>query len=135
MNRKTMPKTAKKPTRSKLVKKLDTVFSLYIRLRYADNRGMAKCFTCGKVDHWKKLQAGHFQSRRHYSTRWNEENVQVQCQSCNLYNQGQQYIYAKNLGLELAESLSLKAQKLVKFSIVDLEEMIAHYQHEVKKLS
>lgn len=130
-----MPKTAKKPTRSKLVKKLDTVFSLYIRLRYADNRGMAKCFTCGKVDHWKKLQAGHFQSRRHYSTRWNEENVQVQCQSCNLYNQGQQYIYAKNLGLELAESLSLKAQKLVKFSIVDLEEMIAHYQHEVKKLS
>lgn len=130
-----MPKTAKKPTRSKLVKKLDTVFSLYIRLRYADNRGMAKCFTCGKVDHWKKLQAGHFQSRRHFSTRWNEENVQVQCQSCNLYNQGQQYIYAKNLGLELAESLSLKAQKLVKFSIVDLEEMIAHYQHEVKKLS
>ena len=130
-----MPKTAKKPTRSKLVKKLDTVFSLYIRLRYADNRGMAKCFTCGKVDHWKKLQAGHFQSRRHYSTRWHEDNVQVQCQSCNLYNQGQQYIYAKNLGLELAESLSLKAQKLVKFSIVDLEEMIAHYQHEVKKLS
>ena len=119
-----MPKTAKKPTRSKLVKKLDVVFSQYIRLRNSDSRGMAKCFTCGKVDHWKKLQAGHFQSRRHYSTRWDEENVQVQCKSCNLFNQGMQYTFAKNLGLDLAESLSLKSKNLVKFSSIELEEMI-----------
>ena len=130
-----MPKTAKKPTRSKLVKKLDVVFSQYIRLRNSDSRGMAKCFTCGKVDHWKKLQAGHFQSRRHYSTRWDEENVQVQCKSCNLFNQGMQYTFAKNLGLDLAESLSLKSKNLVKFSSIELEEMINHYSKEVKKLS
>ena len=130
-----MPRSAKKPTRSKLVKKLDTVFSQYIRLRNADAKGMAKCFTCGKVDHWKRLQAGHFQSRRHYSTRWDEDNVQVQCCKCNMFNQGEQYTFAKNLGLDLAESLSLKTQKLVKFSIVDLQEMYEHYQKEVKKLS
>tara|TARA_B100000497_G_scaffold73776_1_gene82695 strand:+ start:55 stop:462 length:408 start_codon:yes stop_codon:yes gene_type:complete len=135
MLRKTMPKTAKKPTRSRLVKKLDTVFSQYIRLRDADNRGMSKCFTCGKEDHWKKLQAGHFQSRRHYSTRWHEDNVQVQCQKCNLYNQGEQFLFAKNLGLELAETLSLEARNLVKFSSVELEEMINYYSKEVKKLT
>ena len=37
--------------RKKLVKKLDTVFSQYIRLRYANNE-IAECVTCGKQDHW-----------------------------------------------------------------------------------
>ena len=72
---------AKKLTRSKLVKKLDAVFSQYIRLKDADEFGNATCFTCGKVDHWKKLQNGHFQSRKHYATRWDEMNCQVQCVS------------------------------------------------------
>ena len=77
---------AKKLTRSKLVKKLDAVFSQYIRLKDADEFGNATCFTCGKVDHWKKLQNGHFQSRKHYATRWDEMNCQVQCVSgCNMY--------------------------------------------------
>ena len=59
---------AKKSTRKKLVDKLDKVFSIYIRRRYADN-DIAECFTCGKQDHWKKLQNGHFQSRKHYATK------------------------------------------------------------------
>ena len=54
-----MPKI-KKPTRSKLVKKLDTVFSQYIRLKDSKD-GIGTCVTCGKQDHWKNLQAGHFQ--------------------------------------------------------------------------
>ncbi len=59
---------AKKTPRKKLVEKLDKVFSIYIRRRNAVN-DIAECFTCGKKDHWKKLQNGHFQSRKHYSTR------------------------------------------------------------------
>ena len=51
---------AKKLTRSKLVKKLDTVFSQYIRQKNSID-GIATCFTCGKKDHWKKLQNGHVQ--------------------------------------------------------------------------
>ena len=66
---------AKKLTRTKLVKKLDTIFSQYIRKVNSDNE-ISTCFTCGKQDHWKKLQNGHFQSRRHYSTRW-DERVQL----------------------------------------------------------
>ena len=56
---------AKKLTRSKIVKKLDTVFSQYIRLKNSVDE-ISTCFTCGKQDHWKKLQNGHFQSRKHY---------------------------------------------------------------------
>jgi len=62
MPSKTIPKSKKKPSRGKLVKKLDAVFSQYIRLKDSVG-GYATCFTCGKKDHWKKLQNGHFQSR------------------------------------------------------------------------
>ena len=87
---------AKKLTRSKIVKKLDAVFSQYIRQKNAINE-IATCFTCGKQDHWKKLQNGHFQSRRFYSTRWNEQNCQVQCSGCNVFKYGEQFIFGKKL--------------------------------------
>ena len=41
-------------SRKSIVKRLDTVFSLYIRLRYSDNE-MVECFTCGKQSHFKKV--------------------------------------------------------------------------------
>ena len=84
---------AKRTQRKKLVDKLDKVFSVYIRRRYAEN-DIAECFTCGKQDHWKKLQNGHFQSRKHYATRWHEENCQVQCAGCNVFRYGEQYKFA-----------------------------------------
>lgn len=134
--RKTMPKNSKKPTRSKLVKKLDVIFSQYIRLRNADKHGMVKCFTCGKRGHWKNdgMQAGHFMSRRHYSTRWDEDNVQVQCLSCNIYQQGLQYVYSKKLGEQTSNRLYLQSQQTVKYTNADIEAMIADYSDKVKRL-
>ena len=64
-----------KLTRRKIVKKLDAIFSQYIRLKDADHNGNVTCFTCGKVEHYKKgMQCGHFQSRKHLATRFDEEN-------------------------------------------------------------
>ena len=118
-------------TRSKLVKKLDKLFSLYIRNRYSKN-SKAKCFTCGKVDDIKGLHAGHFMSRKHYSTRWDETNVQVQCPKCNLFGQGEQYTFSKNLdkkyGKGTADKLHRKARKVVKLSTNDLKELIEKYK-------
>ena len=127
---------AKKLTRTKLVKKLDTVFSQYIRQSNSVNE-IATCFTCGKEDHWKKLQNGHFQSRRHYSTRWNETNCQVQCAGCNVFRFGEQFIFGQNLdnkfGEGTARRLHIKAQKTIKFVDFELEEMINHYNSLVSK--
>lgn len=123
----------KKPTRKSLVKKLDTVFSEYIRRRYA-KEDIAECFTCRKKDHWKKLQAGHFISRKHYSTRWNEENVQVQCVGCNVYRYGEQYIFGKYLGEELSDSLLQESRKVVKLSDYDLIEKINYYKLKLEEL-
>jgi len=132
-----MPKTAKKPTRSKLVKKLDVVFSQYVRLSNADSRGFCTCVTCGKQGHWKTggIQAGHFISRKHYSTRWDERNVKPQCVACNVYRAGEQYKYSLYLGNNLAEELYSKSKNIVKFTNVELEELISTYSTKVKKLS
>ena len=122
---------AKKPSRSKVVKQLDSVFSQYIRQREAVNE-IATCFTCGKRDHWKRLQNGHFQSRKHYSTRWDETNCQVQCAGCNVFKYGEQFIFGQNLdikyGLGTSNDLYIKAKKTVKISTVELQEMIKHYK-------
>lgn len=123
---------AKKLTRSKLVKKLDSVFSQYIRLKDADEFGNATCFTCGKVDHWKKLQNGHFQSRKHYSTRWFEQNCQIQCAGCNVFRYGEQFLFSKYLdekyGDGTSEELYYKAKETIKLADFELEEMILKYK-------
>ncbi|QDP52276.1 MAG: putative protein ninG [Prokaryotic dsDNA virus sp.] len=127
----------KKPI-SKLKKELDKYFSLYIRLREATNEGLVQCFTCGKVGHYKKLQCGHFQSRRHHATRWNEWNCQVQCVKCNMYEQGAQWKFGLNLNAKYGEGTSKEleflAQTTVKISRVDYEENIRYYKALVNNL-
>ena len=55
----------KKPSRKSIVKKLDTVFSQFIRRRFAVNE-IARCVTCDKKAHWKELQAGFFSKDTNY---------------------------------------------------------------------
>ena len=126
-------------TISKLKKELDTIFSLYIRLRDATNEGLVQCFTCDKVNHYKSgMQNGHFQSRRHHSTRWNETNCQVQCVKCNLYEQGEQFKFGLALdskyGEGSAEELEFLARTILKVSRIDYEEKISYYKELVDKL-
>ena len=129
-----MPKT-KKLSRSKLVKKLDMVFSKYIRISSADKSGYCTCITCGVKKHWKEIQAGHFMSRKHYSTRWDERNVKPQCVGCNMFKQGEQYKYSLFLGKDEAEVLYLKSKETVKFSNYELEEMINNYSNRLKSIT
>lgn len=117
---------AKKISKKSLVTKLDNVFSIYIRRRYAIN-DISKCVTCNKEDHWKNLQCGHFMSRKHMSTRWDENNCQVQCAGCNVFKYGEQYLFSQYLGNNLSEELYIKSKQIVKFTELDLEEMIKHY--------
>jgi hypothetical protein len=123
----------KKPARKTIITKLDNIFSQYIRLRYSKNE-ISECVTCGKQDHWKKLQAGHFISRKHYATRWDEDNVQVQCSGCNVFRYGEQYLFSKYLGTELSEALLIKSRKIQKFTDYELLEMIEIYKDKVNNL-
>ena len=125
---------------SKLKKELDKWFSLFIRLRFATKEGLCQCVTCGKVGHYKTggMQCGHFQSRRHHATRWNEKNCAVQCISCNCFQQGQQYKFFLYLdgkyGEGTAQTLEYLAKQIIKISRSDYEENISYYKDLVKKL-
>jgi len=122
----------KKLSRGKLVKKLDAIFSRYIRLRHAKNE-IVECFTCGVKAHYKdNMQCGHFQSRRFYSTRWDETNCQVQCAGCNVFRYGEQFKFSVNLdsrfGNGTSARLETKAKEILKISTHELEDMIKKYQ-------
>ena len=131
----------KKPTVSKLKKKLDAIFSKYIRLKYAfmmDGELSCTCVTCGRTLPVKNMQAGHFMSRRHNSTRFDEMNVHPQDMSCNMYNQGCQYEHGlyidKTYGNGTADSILKKSKELKQFKTFELEEMIKDYTQKVKDL-
>jgi 5-methylcytosine-specific restriction endonuclease McrA len=124
---------AKKPSRKTIITKLDSIFSQYIRLRYSKNE-IATCVTCGKQDHWKKMQTGHFVSRKHYATRWDEDNCQVQCSGCNVFRYGEQYLFSKYLGADLSEELLMKSRKIQKFTDSELLDMIELYNEKVNNL-
>ena len=129
----------KKKSRKSIVKRLDTVFSLYIRLRYANNE-MVECYTCGKVSHFKKgMQCGHFQSRKSYATRWDLDNCKAQCYGCNVMKYGEQYKFGlkldKEFGVGTAEKLLIKSKKIVKYSNDDLESLITYYNNLLNELN
>lgn len=128
----------KKESITQLKSKLDKVFSLYIRLRDADENGMVACFTSGKIGHYTKQQAGHYISRRHMATRWNEQNVQVQSVSENIFNQGNAPMFAIKLdekyGNGTAKKLVQMSQNAFKMGRFEYEYLIKDYTEKVNEL-
>ena len=126
---------AKKVKRSTLVKKLDKAFSDFTRSKDSV-QGMSTCFTCGKVAEWKTMDAGHFQSRGKYSTRWEERNVKPQCKGCNMVNGGQQYVFGKRLdalyGPGSADEVVFQSNQLRKFSSQELIELTEYYRGKMR---
>lgn len=127
----------RKVSRKNLIKKLDNVFSLYIRRRHAKN-DIAQCYTCGKKDHYKKLQNGHFMSRKSYATRWDETNCQVQCVKCNMFEQGMSYVFGLNLNKQFgegtAEALLIKSKEILKLSNDEVISLITKYENKLNNL-
>ena len=127
----------KTQSRGSIVRKLDSIFSQYIRRRFSESN-VSECYTCGKKDDWKKLQCGHFQSRRFYATRWDELNCQVQCSGCNVFRYGEQFKFGVHLDSQYGEGtssrLEIKAKEITKISTPELKDMIKHYQELCGKL-
>ena len=123
---------------SKLKKELDTIFSTYIRIVNADDKGNNQCCTCGKIDNWRNLQCGHFVSRRYLATRFHEANCFPQCVSCNVFKYGEQWKFGqfldRNFGDGISEELVILGHSTLKISRVEYEEKISYYKATVDKL-
>mgnify|MGYP001231109364 CR=1 FL=1 len=133
-------KKPKKPSRKLLVKKLDTIFSEYVRRKDADLNGIVKCYTCEKRAYWKGqgMQNGHFISRASRILRWSVDNCRPQCYACNCMRYGQNYIFAMNLneefGYDIASELLIKSRETIKQADFELIELYEKYKLLVEKL-
>lgn len=132
----------KKLNRSQLKKKLDKFFSQYIRLRDSDGI-TAQCITCGKLDHYKSMHAGHFIVRGVMTTRWHERNVHAQCCGCNTYKFGEQakYLIAleRKYGRPAVDELmqlerDYRGDRYIKLTLPEIRDKVEYYKAKVKEL-
>lgn len=118
---------------------LDKVFQFYIRLRDAMTGGMSRCISCGKVVPFDKIQAGHFRSRKHMSTRWSELNVNSECFVCNCMDGDHLLDYRKNLIRKIGEQkvqwIESYCHETQKWSDFELVLMIKDYSKKCVQLS
>lgn len=128
----------KSPSLSALVERLDKVFSKYIRLRDAMPSGLFRCISCGKIKPIEEADCGHFHSRTHMSTRFDEDNCHAECRYCNRFSADHLIGYRENLIRKIGEQryllLEVKAHETRKWSHFELEQLVKYYRALVGKL-
>lgn len=121
------------------IRKLDTIYSKFIRLFYADANGIVKCASCGKLVFWKDADCGHYIGRQHHATRWYEKNTHPQCRDCNRFNEGNKGRYAMFLvekyGEDIIDHLEYKKTGIARWEIFELEAMYNDYKGRVAALN
>lgn len=150
------PKKKKKraETKPQLIRKLDAVFSKYIRLRDSDDNGYGECVTCktrGPIWHiteegirfLRGSHAGHFVDRGIYPLRWDETNVHLQCPGCNTYRGGAHREYTiymiDRYGRGYVDTL-LETERLYKgqgqkaFGIGEIRDLLAYWTEKYESL-
>jgi hypothetical protein len=111
---------------SYLKRKADKLFSVFIRVRDCN------CFTCGRWLDFNSRQNGHYISRNHLNTRYDEQNCNTQCVSCNVFKKGNMAMYALNLtdkyGAEILRDLDVRKRLSVANTREFLNDIIRRYE-------
>lgn len=118
-------------------KNLWKIFSLFIRQRDSDEDGFGSCISCGRVQHYKEMNAGHYHPQSlGLQTVFVEKNVALQCTHCNHALQGNQMEYSKGLlkkyGEGILEELEPLKHRSLKLYKSDYEELIEKYRALIK---
>jgi len=120
-----------------LQRKLDNLFSVYIRILHADLNGYVKCISCGKLLHFSKIDCGHFVNRncKNETLRFSPKNCFPQCRHCNFYYEGNPAGYAleiiEKFGLEHLKSLFLTQSTSFSFSDSEYKILLRYYNQEI----
>jgi len=118
------------------------MFSKMIRARDANWQGYCKCISCSTVKNWKEMEAGHFIPRGSDSAlKYNELNVNSQCNSCNVYRSGNLIEYRRGLVDKVGEDKVKKLEQSHYFKTtkkkpnqLELNVMYETYKKEFKQL-
>jgi hypothetical protein len=117
----------------------DKYFSLWIRLRDADENGCAYCITCGVYKPVKMMDNSHFVGRQHQATRFDEMNCHTACKMCNGFEEGRKAEYEHYLveryGEQDVNLLKLRGQSTCHRSAFDLKQIAEFYKLKAKELS
>ena len=125
---------AKKKTLKYWKTKIDKPFHEYIRRANVNEDGYGACISCNKGIHFSESDCGHFITRGALSTRWDENNVNLQCRKCNRFEYGRQFEYSLAIGTELAESLLIKSKQIYKLSEPEYTEIFETYRDKLAEL-
>ena len=121
----------------KLKKKLDRLFSKYIKLRDG-GQDYFKCISCQRTKSLNQFNAGHYWSRRFMSTRYDEKNVNGQCVYCNLHLKGHIQGYTQGLvkkyGQDVLQLLDIKKNNVCKMGEFEFTLLIDEYKEKIKDL-
>lgn len=133
-------KKKKSPDKMTLVRKLDKIFSMYIRLRDSKPYGgkYFKCISCGQIKAFDQMDCGHYFSRKHMATRFNEDNCHGECRGCNRFSadhlHGYQTHLIEKIGRQRFNHLIVLHNTTKKFTEFELQEMIKYYSILVKSM-
>lgn len=119
--------STKKADKSRLLKEAQIAFNAYIRRKY---KGFT-CASCGK-EYESSFQAGHFfPVGRCSATRFDERNVFLQCEECNMMKSGNLEEYKKflldEIGPEEFGRLEEKSRQVKTWSEDELRDIINRY--------
>lgn len=131
-------KTVKKSSRSKLIIKLDQIFSRFIRLSACDKDWYITCPLCWARVHRKQAQNMHFITRSVYKYRRDERNCEAGCMRCNVILHGNYIAYTRYMQRkygELRVDEMIADKQIVKISTPQIQELIEHYTGLVKELT
>lgn len=128
-------KKTKSLSRSKLVKKADSIFSTFIRLRDADKHWIVTCPLCWAKVHRKKAQNMHFITRACWLYRYDEMNCHAGCMRCNVilnWNYIEYTLYMINrYTLEKVEEMKKNSKKVYKLPTVEIQTKIDYYTDQI----
>jgi len=117
----------------------DKWFSIFIRLRDSGGYGYCTCFTCGKINHWKNMDCGHFVKRKHQGTRYNEKNCHAQCKTCNWLLQGNDWVFKEKIiemyGQETHDLLKSSERTNFKRTKLELDLLAKEYKEKAITLA
>ena len=126
---------------NKLIKKAEKVFNEFIRLRDSDENGNFKCISCGYSRDRYSLHAGHYFSKQNSSLRFDERNVNGECENCNCHDSKHLEKYLPNLIRKIGtaqfcilEELAQSGKQNFKWDRFELINIIETYSQKAKQL-
>lgn len=128
----------KKLSRSKLIKKYDSIFSIYIRLRDSNRDWIVVCPLCWAKIPRKKSQNMHFISRWVLKYRYDEDNCHAWCYRCNVLLHWNYISYTRwmqnKYWMERIDEM-INDKTISKLATFEIEEAIAEYTIKCKQLA